>query len=170
MKRYKFLLFLLSVIFLLNACNQIEEDVPATVILEASKTSNIKKGEPVIFKFNNIPDESDVLWKIKPDDGVNMKAGGNTASVLFNMAGDYTVNGTYGNAVVETDIETVESTYNPSRLNFSFGLSPKFCWNVKDKISFSLSPSGVIYLNSLYENYSVKPYGLDLSAGIYYTF
>lgn len=68
------------------------------------------------------------------------------------------------------DIETVESTYNPSRLNFSFGLSPKFCWNVKDKISFSLSPSGVIYLNSLYENYSVKPYGLDLSAGIYYTF
>jgi len=68
------------------------------------------------------------------------------------------------------DIEAVESAYNPSFLNFSLNLTPQFRWNATNKISFSLSPSGTIYLNSLYENYFVKPYGVDFSAGVYYAF
>jgi len=113
MKPFKLSLFLFSVILLLTGCNQIENDVPATVVLEASKTSNIKKGEPVMFKFNNIPDESDVLWKVYPDSGVNLTVGGNKASVLFSIAGDYEINATFGSAVVETNVHVVDSVYVP---------------------------------------------------------
>lgn len=117
MKLFKFSLLLFSIILLLTGCTQIENDVPATVVLEASKTSNIKKGEPVIFKFNNIPVESDVSWKIFPDAGVNLMPNGNTASVLFDMAGDYKVTGTYGHAVLETSVNVIDSAYVPVQDN-----------------------------------------------------
>ena len=112
MKPKKLLFFLSLVTFSLISCNQLEDVVSTT--LDASKTTNIKKGEPVIFKFNNVPDGSNVVWEITPKEGVSLNANGSTASVLFNVAGSYNVNATYENAVVKADVVVIDSVYTPT--------------------------------------------------------
>jgi len=68
------------------------------------------------------------------------------------------------------DIQLIEDSYPISNLNFSFALSPQFRWDINDKFSFNINAGGIFYLNSLYQNYSLKPIGLNLSAGIHYFF
>lgn len=111
MKTKKLLLLSLAS-FMLISCNQVENVVSST--MNASKTSNIKKGEPVIFKFNNVPDSSKVVWKIMPETGVSLKADGSMASVLFSLAGNYSINGTYENATVKTNVLVIDSVYSPT--------------------------------------------------------
>lgn len=112
MKPKKLLFFLSLVALSLISCNQLEDVVSTT--LDASKTTNIKKGEPVIFKFNNIPDGSNVVWEVTPKEGVNLNANGGTASVLFNVAGNYNVNATYENAIVKASVVVIDSVYTPT--------------------------------------------------------
>lgn len=112
MKSKKLLFFLSLASSLLLSCNQIENVVSSTI--DASKTSNIKKGEPVIFKFNSIPDSSNVIWKITPEEGVTLKSDGSRASVLFSLAGTYSINGNYENAVVKTNVLVIDSVYSPT--------------------------------------------------------
>ena len=112
MKPKKLLLFLSLASFLLISCNQIENVVSFT--MDASKTSNIRKGEPVIFKFNSIPDSSNVVWQVMPEEGVTLKADGSKASALFSIAGSYSINATYANAVVKTNVLVIDSVYNPT--------------------------------------------------------
>jgi len=111
MKPNKLFFFLSVASLVLISCNQIE-NVSST--MDASKIANIRKGEPVIFKFNNIPDSSNVLWKITPEEGVTLKASGNMASALFSLAGSYYINATYANAVVKTNVLVIDSVYNPA--------------------------------------------------------
>jgi len=112
MKPKKLLMFLSLASLMLISCNQIENVVSST--MDASKTSNIKKGEPVIFKFNSIPDSSNVVWKVTPYEGVTLKADGSKASALFSHAGSYIINATYGNAVVKTNVLVIDSVYIPT--------------------------------------------------------
>lgn len=112
MKPKKLLLLLTVVLVALVSCNQMEEVTSTT--LDASKTSNIKKGEPVIFKFNNIPDGSVVVWKVTPEEGVDINANAGIASVLFSKAGNYNINATYANAVVKANVVVIDSVYNPT--------------------------------------------------------
>lgn len=112
MKPKKLLLLLSVVSMALVSCNQMEEVTSTT--LDASKTSNIKKGEPVIFKFNNIPDGSIVEWKVTPEEGVAINANAGIASVLFSKAGNYNINATYANAVVKANVVVIDSVYNPT--------------------------------------------------------
>ena len=108
----KKLLFLSLVSLVLISCNQLESVATSTV--DASKTSNIRKGELVVFKFNSIPDSSNVVWKVTPDDGVTLTADGSKASALFSLAGSYSINATYANAVVNTNVLVIDSVYNPA--------------------------------------------------------
>jgi len=107
----KLLLFFSLASLVLISCNQTENVVSST--LEASKTSNIRKGEPVVFKFSNIPDSSNVVWKVTPENGVTLTANGSKASTLFNVAGSYSINATYSNAVVKTNVLVIDSVYSP---------------------------------------------------------
>lgn len=68
------------------------------------------------------------------------------------------------------DIQLIESSNSASNINLSFALSPQFRWDINNKFSLNFNPSGVIYLNSLYQNYSLKPIGINLTAGIHYIF
>lgn len=111
MKPNKLFLFLSLASVVLISCNQLE-NVSST--MEASKTSNIRKGEPVIFKFNSIPDSSSVVWKVTPDNGVTLKADGSKASALFSVAGSYNINATYANAVVKTNVVVIDSVFSPA--------------------------------------------------------
>lgn len=111
MKTKRLLFFFTLAFLMLMGCNQIENVVSST--MDASKTSNIKKGEPVIFKFNNISDSSNVVWKIIPENGVTLKAAGSKAFALFSLAGSYSINATYENAVVKTNVVVIDSVYTP---------------------------------------------------------
>lgn len=69
-----------------------------------------------------------------------------------------------------TDIQLVDDSYSITNLNFAFALSPQFRWDINDKFSFNMNAGAIFYLNSLYQNYSLKPVGMNLSAGVNYFF
>ena len=112
MKPKKLFLFLSLASLVLISCNQLENVASSTI--DASKTSNIRKGEPVIFKFSSIPDGSNVVWKVTPEAGVTLNATGSKASALFSIAGRYSINATYANAVVNTNVLVIDSVYTPT--------------------------------------------------------
>jgi hypothetical protein len=81
--------------------------------LDASKIAKIKKGEPVSFKFAQAPDGSNVIWSAVPSTDVKINATGNSASILFNNAGSYSVNARYGTLKGSTEVSVLDSIYNP---------------------------------------------------------
>lgn len=70
---------------------------------------------------------------------------------------------------IPSDIYQLERRYDPVQFNFSMDLSPQFRWNVKNHLSLLINPSGSIYMNSLFKEYTVRPYGFTINAGIRYT-
>lgn len=97
------------------ACNKNEDD-SNVLKLEASKSTNIKKGEPVNFKFSQAPQGSTVQWTVVPDKDVKISATGNEASVLFANAGSYSVTAKYGSFTGTSDVSVQDSVYNPNAL------------------------------------------------------
>ena len=66
------------------------------------------------------------------------------------------------------DVQLIDNSYPISKLNFSFALSPQLRWDINEKFSFNVNAGAVFYLNSLYQNESLKPIGINLSASIHY--
>jgi len=95
-----------------TSCNK-DENEQTLAGIDASKTSKIKKGEPVNLTFSRAPDESAVQWSVAPDNDVQINASGNTASVLFSEAGTYTINAIYGALKGSIDVSVLDSIYNP---------------------------------------------------------
>ena len=95
-----------------TSCNK-DENEPILSGIDASKTSKIKKGEPVNFKFSKAPDGSTVQWSVVPDKEVQLCASGNTASMLFCKAGSYNVNANYGTLEGSVEVSVQDSIYNP---------------------------------------------------------
>jgi len=95
-----------------TSCNK-DENEPTLQGVNASKTSEIKKGEPVNFTFSQAPETSPVQWSVLPDDDSQVIASGNTASVLFSNAGSYTVNAIYGALNGSVNVIVEDSVYNP---------------------------------------------------------
>jgi len=81
--------------------------------LDASKTTKIKKGEPVSFKLTEAPDGSNVTWSVSPSTDVKINSNGNTASILFSNAGAFTINASYGTLKGNTTVSVQDSIYNP---------------------------------------------------------
>ena len=116
------LLFFLAINFIVLSCNKTEKVLP-TSELDASKTTSIKKGEPVMFKYGNIPTSSIVEWTITPAEGVNLTENGNIATAKFAKQGNYTVMASYNNAVSKTDVHVNDSAYVPPAENTLIPLS-----------------------------------------------
>ena len=90
-----------------------DSNEPTLQGVNASKTSEIKKGEPVNFTFSQAHETSPVEWSVVPDDDAQIMASGNTASVLFSNSGSYTVNAIYGALKGSVDVIVEDSVYNP---------------------------------------------------------
>ncbi|MCX6245903.1 MAG: hypothetical protein NTU98_14510 [Bacteroidetes bacterium] len=99
----------------ITSCNKKDrnDNQPAPTSVSASKTSKIKKGEPISFSFSQAPAGSNVLWTVAPASDVQINPSGNSASVLFNNAGSYTVNASYGSLNGSVQIGVIDSIYNP---------------------------------------------------------
>jgi len=96
-----------------TSCNKKDLNEPTLSGVDASKTSKIKKGEPVNFKFSKAPDGSAVIWSVVPFNNAQINASGNTALILFSNAGLYTVNASYGQIKGSTNVSVLDSIYNP---------------------------------------------------------
>jgi hypothetical protein len=89
-----------------------DEKVTEQSSLEASMTSNVKRGEPVNFKLSQVPDTIAVQWSVTPSTEVKIIATGNTASVLFGTAGSYSVNAAYDSITANIQVSVQDSIYS----------------------------------------------------------
>lgn len=94
-----------------------KKDKPKSItnpeVLTASKTSGIKKGEPVLFTLVGAPAGSAVNWSVSPNTAqLNTTNTDTVESVLFTQAGQYTVTASIGTVVLTSVVTVVDSTYN----------------------------------------------------------
>lgn len=129
-----------------TSCNK-DQTEPTLSGVDASKTSSIKKGEPVNFKFSQAPGGSTVLWTVSPFNDVQINASGNTASILFGNAGSYTVNATFGNVKGSTNVSVQDSIYNPG------GGIPTYEPLTGDQIFITVSKTDSMGINGLIFRY-----------------
>jgi len=82
----------------LVACERNNVDVAADKVksfklngIEASKETNIKRKEPVIFSLNSELPASSYRWKVLPNEYVFIDKGTENTTIIFDKAGTYTV-------------------------------------------------------------------------------
>jgi hypothetical protein len=109
MKKMKIpFLFLISAAGLI-ACQK--ENSVTQVALEASKTSSIKRGEPVVFILPQAPAGSTVQWSVSPNTNTQINTSGNQASILFGSKGSYRVTAISANITASREVTVSDSTY-----------------------------------------------------------
>lgn len=84
--------------------------------LTASKTSAIKKGEPVLFTLNNSAG-STVTWHVSPSLSAQVNATGTNASIMFGNGGAYTVTAVSGGLTDSSVVTVSDSVYTPPAPN-----------------------------------------------------
>jgi hypothetical protein len=100
---------LLSVFLGLIGCQK--ETSERTNILTASKTTAVKRGEPVVFAMAAAQNGQAVQWTVRPDAGVQINTSGHQASIRFAFAGNYTVSGIAGADSASTPVTVTDSVY-----------------------------------------------------------
>ncbi len=131
-----------------TSCNKDKnEPVPTQSGLDAAKTSKIKKGEPVSFKFSQAPEGSTVIWTVTPFDNVQINPTGNVATIQFSTAGVYSVNASYSNFKGSTNVSVQDSIYNPG------GGTPTYEPLTGDQIFITVSKTDSMGSSGLIFNY-----------------
>lgn len=108
----------------ITACKR-DNTATSPVELDASKTADIKKGEPVVFTVNN-PAGNSVNWTVTPGDNANVQinSSGARASVLFGIAGRFTVQATTANGSASTTVTIKDSVYTGGGGGVTYSLVP----------------------------------------------
>lgn len=100
--------FLLTIC--ISACKKDSTD-SGNPTLEASKTSSIKKGEPVVFTLPQSAAGSIVNWSVSPNANTQLNTSGNIASVLFGAKGYYTITAESGTKIATSSVSVTDSVY-----------------------------------------------------------
>lgn len=77
--------------------------------LDATKTSSISKGEPVVFSMAQAVSGDPVNWTVNPGEFAQINTSGSTASIMFGSKGNYTVTASSG-ATVQTSVVSVNDS------------------------------------------------------------
>jgi hypothetical protein len=70
-------------------------------------------------------------------------------------------------------LSTVNSDYTRLKMSWQWHLMLQLRWNFNDRLSFTISPSGIYYLNNLYDRNNKPPnmpFGIGVNAGLIYKF
>ncbi|MEI7982063.1 MAG: hypothetical protein WCI71_10450 [Bacteroidota bacterium] len=70
-------------------------------------------------------------------------------------------------------LSTVNSDYTRLKISWEWNLMLQLRWNFNDRLSFTLSPSAIFYLNNLYDRNNRPvgmPIGIGVNAGLIYKF
>jgi len=128
-----------------------DDDRVGNTNLDASKTSGIKKGEPITFRFSEVPDGSNIKWEVIPDKSIQINAVGNTATILFNMAGLYNVSASSGQLKAGIKVSVQDSIYTPGGTGSSAIDALK-----GDMVSFIISKIDSMGINGLMLSFSTN--------------
>jgi hypothetical protein len=110
MKKSAILILSFLLAICISACKKDSTDT-GNPTLEASKTSSIKKGEPVVFTLPQTMAGSSVNWRVSPEANTQLNTGGNIASVLFGAKGTYTVTAEAGTTIATSSVSVTDSVY-----------------------------------------------------------
>ncbi len=108
MKKVKILTLGLLLTIGFMACKK--NDTIGTAGLDATKTSLVKKGEPVLFTLSQ-PAGSTVNWSVNPSANTQINASGNQASIMFGAKGNYVVTAVAGNVSASRSVSVSDSSY-----------------------------------------------------------
>ena len=100
---------LVAMLVTMAACTK--DPVNNSSVLQASKTTAIKKGEPVLFSFSNTQDT--IQWNIKPATTAQLNADGSYATIKFGRRGTFTIVATSGTKADSTVVNVEDSVYTP---------------------------------------------------------
>ena len=70
-------------------------------------------------------------------------------------------------------LSMIDDDYSRLKISWQCQVMTQLRWNINDKLSFTLSPSGIFYLNNLYDSKNRPdntPYGISLYGGLIYKF
>lgn len=107
MKKTFMSLSVLLAITLFIACQKDNNASPQS--LTATKTSAIKKGEPIIFTAASLT--GSVTWSVSPSTRVQVNPSGNKASILFGWPGQYIVRASAGSAMMTSTVNVIDSSF-----------------------------------------------------------
>lgn len=100
---------LAGIVLMMSACSKDPVNNSATLV--ASKTTAIKKGEPILFTLYNGPDS--IIWKVTPSLNTQVTASGSDASIKFGSKGTYTILASSGSKKDSTVIQVEDSVFTP---------------------------------------------------------
>lgn len=98
---------ILVAITVLIACQKDNSASPQS--LKATKTSAIKKGEPIIFTAASLT--GSVNWSVSPSTRVQVNPSGNRASILFGWPGQYLIRASAGSAMMTCTVNVTDSSF-----------------------------------------------------------
>ena len=102
----KLIPFLVIALAVVAACQkESSRDAP---LLEASHTTAVKKGEPVMFTMAT---SGAIAWRATPSAGVSINVAGNQAWIRFASAGQYIVTGVSGTDSASTPVTVTDTLY-----------------------------------------------------------
>jgi hypothetical protein len=78
--------------------------------VDASKSSSIKKGEPITFTLSQVSATSAVTWTVSPSTNTQIKTSGNKAAVQFGAMGSYTVKAVSGTTSASATVSVTDDT------------------------------------------------------------
>jgi len=70
-------------------------------------------------------------------------------------------------------LSTANNDYTRLKISWQWDIMVQLRWNFNDRLSFTLSPSGIFYLNNLYDRNNKPPnmpFGIGVNVGLIYTF
>lgn len=100
---------LVAMLVMIASCSK--DPVNNSSLLNASKTTAIKKGEAVLFTFTNTQDT--IKWSVKPATTFQVTANGSLATIRFGSGGTFTVVATSGTKADSTIVSVDDSVYTP---------------------------------------------------------
>jgi hypothetical protein len=112
MKTKMLILVMATMVAAMTSCKK-DDNGSVRYPVAVSKTGDIKQGEPVSFSFTQSSAGSNVSWSVTPFSNATIDAVGNTASIRFQKAGQYTVHAVSGNFKGDADVVVSDSVYNP---------------------------------------------------------
>jgi hypothetical protein len=100
--------FLLTTIIFVG-CKK--NDTTDSGLLNATKTTSIKIGEPVVFTMSKNA-SNNVTWNISPTTNTQINTDGNQASIKFGAMGKYIVTAIAGNIKISNTVSVTDSIYS----------------------------------------------------------
>ena len=100
--------------------------------------SGIKKNEPVLLTFSNSNNTALVKWVVTPSVGVTINTVGNNATIVFTVAGSYTVEANAGAMSAIYTVNVNDSTYTDYGTKFNLSASKLVNINMEETVVFTV--------------------------------